>query len=235
MVVSPELWDVRGQGMERDCGKGRIIGRWWGCTGERLFYTYRSLLSESKPKIRRCAQRDKSREADKTQRLMAEKLGGIWEIESTLAIRVDRRDFLGIWIDQTACTSEANDRRPTVVKFRLLPCLLQPPAPHALSLPTTKFDDGFNIPAAGRARSRSSNARCVYPGFKHRERHLRYPTSANRLWFRWCPLECDPGTVPTLRRRTADSRLSRTRWPTTRTMSSLGGIVGMYVEYSTGG
>jgi hypothetical protein len=102
------------------------------------------------------------------------------------------------------------------------------------SLPTTNFDNGFNIPAAGRARSRSSNARCVHPSLKYRERCLRYPTGSNRSRFRQYPLDHDSGTFPTLRRRTADSHLFRTRWPTVMIMSILGGIVGMYVEYSTG-
>ena len=39
----------------------------------------------------------------------------------------------------------------------------------------------------------------------------------------------------TPRRRTSDSRLFRTPWPTIRTMLTLGGIVLTCVKYSTGG
>jgi hypothetical protein len=58
------------------------------------------------------------------------------------------------------------------------------------------FDDDLNIPAAERARSRYSNARCVYPSSEHRKRRLRYSTRSNRSRFRKYPLDHDSSPFP---------------------------------------
>ena len=112
---------------------------------------------------------------------------------------------------------------------------LSPPIPHTLFTPTTSFDDDLNLPTAGRGRSRPSNARCVYPSSKHCERFVRHPASSSRLWIRQRPPHYDSSTSPHASRiQASDSRLSRTRWPTTRIMSTSGEHVVTCVRYSTG-
>jgi hypothetical protein len=66
--------------------------------------------------------------------------------------------------------------------------------PRTLLTPITSIDDVLNIPAAGRARCRPSNVRCIYPGFRHCDRHLRRSAGSNRLWFRYNPPDHDSGT-----------------------------------------
>ena len=63
------------------------------------------------------------------------------------------------------------------------------------------FDDGFDIPPTEGARCRSSNTRCVYPGFEHRKGRLRYSTCSNRSRFRGHPPDYDSGTLPSLLRK----------------------------------
>ena len=110
---------------------------------------------------------------------------------------------------------------------------LTAPVPRALCTLTTNFDDGFNIPAA--KRSRPSNTERVHPDFEHCKRHVWYPTSSSCLRVRQRPLDYDSSTSPPdPRRPTSNSRLSRTRWPTTRTTSTLAGLVVTCAKYSTG-
>jgi hypothetical protein len=98
------------------------------------------------------------------------------------------------------------------------------------------FDNDFDVPTTERARSRSSNARCVYPSLEHCERRLRYSTRSNCSRFRQYPLDHDSSPFPTTpqQRPTVNPRLSRTPWPTIRIMSTSGGIVAMCAKYSIG-
>jgi hypothetical protein len=103
-------------------------------------------------------------------------------------------------------------------------------------LPHHTFDNGFDVPTTERARSRSSNARCVYSGVEHCKRRLRYSTSSNRSRFRQHPLNYDSSLFPSTaqKRPTVNSRLFRTPWPTIRIMSTSGGIAAMCAKHSIG-
>jgi hypothetical protein len=107
--------------------------------------------------------------------------------------------------------------------------------PRTLLAPTTSSYDGFNIPTTKRARWCFCNVRCVHPRFGPSHGHLRYSASSNRIWHRVRPPNYDSREFPsTLQRRTPESRLSRTRCPTIRILSTLGGLVVMYARHSTG-
>jgi hypothetical protein len=108
----------------------------------------------------------------------------------------------------------------------------------SLTRPTPPcFNNDFDIPTTERARSRSSNAGCVYPGVEHRKRRLRYSTSSNRSRFRQHPLDHDSSPFPPNAQKmlTVNHRLSRTLWLTIRIMLTLAGIAAMCAKYSIGG
>jgi hypothetical protein len=53
-----------------------------------------------------------------------------------------------------------------------------------LLIPTTTFNNGFDITPTERARCRPSNVRCVHPSFEHREGRLWHSTGSNCSRFR---------------------------------------------------
>ena len=109
-----------------------------------------------------------------------------------------------------------------------------PTAPDPRSFPTF-VDDGFNTPTARRARSRSPNTRRFHPNLEHCKRHLRHSASSSCLWIRWRSPDNDPGAFPPAPwKQISDSRVSRTRWQTTRTTSTLAGLAVTCAGYSIG-